>query len=138
MRRLTYAVTLAMAFVAVSAVPAMADKPTTFTPPPLVDEDVNPCSGLIHEITLAPVVSVHDHQNNGGFHVSYTGTTDSGFTLIAGAENATRNNNVVRGTFNFQWRHPDGSKFVEHGRFIYFQKDDMEVEVLSSRCIGSG
>ena len=138
MRRLIFAVTLAMVFVGVVAVPAMADKPTTI-PNLLVWEDVNPCSGLPHEVTLDAVVSMHDHRNNGLFHVSYTGTTSSGFTLIAGQENAMRNDNVVRGTFNFQWRHADGSKFVEQGKFlINFQKNEMLVDVLGSRCIGSG
>jgi hypothetical protein len=60
------------------------------------------------------------------------------FTLIAAQENAMRNDNVVRGTFNFQWRHADGSKFVEQGKFVInFQKDEMMVDVLGSRCIGS-
>jgi hypothetical protein len=138
-RRLIYAVTLAMVFVGISALPAMADKPTIFTPRPQVLESMNPCSGLDHEVTVNPVVSMHDHQYNGLFHVSYTGTTSSGFTLIAGQENAMRNDNVVRGTFNFQWRHVDGSKFVEQGKFVInFQKNEMLVDVLGSRCIGSG
>jgi hypothetical protein len=139
MRRLTLAVTLAMAFVAASAVPAMADQPTTIIPEdPLVWEDTNPCSGMTHEVILNPVVSIHEHRNNGLFHVSYTGSTSSGYTLVAGTENAMRNTNVVRGTFNFQWQHPDGSKISEHGQFVInFQKDEMLVDVLSSRCNGS-
>lgn len=137
-RRLICAVTLATAFVAIVALPAMADKPTTFKPGPMVSESVNPCSGLDHEVTVNPVVSMHDHRHNGLFHVSYLGTTSSGFTLIAAQENAMRNDNVVRGTFNFQWRHADGSKFVEQGKFVInFQKDEMMVDVLGSRCIGS-
>jgi hypothetical protein len=138
MRRLIYAVTLAMVFVGVVAVPAMADNPTTI-PAALVWEDVNPCSGLPHEVTLDAVVSMHDHRNNGLFHVNYSGTTSSGFTLIAGQENAMSNDNVVRGTFSFQWRHADGSKFVEQGKFVInFQKNEMLVDALGSRCIGSG
>ena len=138
MRRLICAVTLAMAFVGVVALPAMADEPSTFTSEPLVWETVNPCSGLDDEVTVNPVVSMHDHQNNRLFHVSYTGTTSSGYTLVAGQENAMRNDNVVRGTFNFQWRHPDGSKFVEQGKFVVnFQKNELIVDVLGARCIGN-
>jgi len=139
MRRLIYVVTLAMVFVGVVAVPAMADKPTTITPEPLVRERLNPCSGLEHEVTVNPVVSMHDHNNNELFHVSYyAGTTSSGYTLVAGTENAMKNNNVVRGTFNFHWRHADGSKFVEQGKFVInFQKNEMLVDVLGSRCLGN-
>jgi hypothetical protein len=137
MRRLTYVVTLVMAFVGLLALPAMADKPTTFSPDPLVLEDVNPCSESQHELTLNPVVSIHSHQSNEVVHVSYEGTTSSGFTLIAGQENAMMNGNVVRGTFSFQWRHPDGSKFIEQGRFVInFQKNEMLLDALSSRCLG--
>lgn len=138
MRRLIYAVTLVMAFVGILALPAMADEPAAFTPDALVWEAVNPCSGLPHEVTLNPVVSMHSHQSNGLFHVSYEGTTSSGFTLIAGTENAMRNDNVVRGTFSLQWRHPDGSEFMEQGRFVInFQKNEMLVDALGARCLGS-
>lgn len=137
MKRLIHVATLAMVFATALAVPAMADEPLTLTDS-MIGPGVNPCDGSVHEVTLNVEVSIHQHQHSGLFHVGYSGTTDSGFTLIGGQENATRTNNVVRGTFLFQWRHPDGSKFVEHGRFVVnMNRGEMLVDQLSSSCIGS-
>ena len=42
------------------AVPAAADPPTAF-PFEFVFDDVNPCTGLIHTVTIAGTAFVHDH-----------------------------------------------------------------------------
>ena len=42
------------------AVPAAADPPTAF-PFEFVFDDVNPCTGLIHTVTIAGTTFVHDH-----------------------------------------------------------------------------
>ena len=44
----------------VFAVPAAADPPTAF-PFEFVFDDVNPCTGLIHTVTIAGTTFVHDH-----------------------------------------------------------------------------
>ena len=137
MKRLLTTVAAAMALAAAPAVPAHADQPTTVNPPPMVWDALNPCTELMHEVTLNPVVSFHQHRNNGLFRVGYTGSTDSGYTLTAGVEQAQKNNNVVRGTFTFQWRHEDGSQIREQGKFVVnFITDEMLVDVLSSECLG--
>lgn len=43
-----------------SAVPAAADAPTAF-PFEFVFDDVNPCTGLTHTVTIAGTTYVHDH-----------------------------------------------------------------------------
>jgi hypothetical protein len=43
-----------------SAVSAAADPPTAF-PFEFVFDDVNPCSGEIHTVTIAGTTLVHDH-----------------------------------------------------------------------------
>jgi hypothetical protein len=42
------------------AVPAAADPPTA-SPFEFVFDDVNPCTGLTHTVTIAGTTSVHDH-----------------------------------------------------------------------------
>jgi hypothetical protein len=44
----------------VFAVPAAADPPTAF-PFEFVFDDVNPCTGDLHTVTIAGTTSVHDH-----------------------------------------------------------------------------
>jgi len=44
----------------VVAVPATADPPTAF-PFEFVFDDVNPCTGGIHTVTIAGTTFVHDH-----------------------------------------------------------------------------
>src|SRR3972149_1294193 len=55
------------------AVPAAADPPTAF-PFEFVFDDVNPCTGLIHTVTIAGTTFVHDHD---GRIVAYSAGTIS-------------------------------------------------------------
>jgi hypothetical protein len=54
-----FAVLLGVAALAF-AVPAAADPPTAF-PFEFVFDDVNPCTGLTHTVTIAGTTLVHDH-----------------------------------------------------------------------------
>ena len=139
MRRLIKAMTVALVLVMLVAAPALADPPSTFTdsPPPFVD--VNPCTGLDHDITLNFEVSIHEHQNNFVVHVGRTGSTDDGYTMIGGTESFVANSGVERGTFVDQWRHPDGSKFMVHGSFVFnVNQLELQVDRFSLTCIGNG
>ena len=138
MRRLIEAVTVALVFVMLASAPALADRPFTFTDS-VTFVDVNPCTGLDDEITINVEVSIHEHRNNFVVYVGRTGSTASGYTMISGTESFVANNGVERGAFVDQWRHPDGSKFMVHGRFV-FNVNQLEVLVdgFSLTCIGNG
>ncbi len=132
------AVVLAMVFATLFAAPALADKPFTFADS-VTFVDVNPCSGVEDEITINVEVSIHEHRNNFVVHVGRSGSTVSGYTMIAGAESFVANKGVERGTFVDQWRHPDGSKFMVHGNFLFnANQGEVLVDNFSLTCIGNG
>jgi hypothetical protein len=68
-----FAVLLGVAALVV-AVPAAADPPTAF-PFEFVFDDVNPCTGLIHTVTIAGTTFVHDHDGRIVAHSERTITT---------------------------------------------------------------
>jgi hypothetical protein len=135
-RLLVVAVTGAM-LSTILAGSALADQPITFTDSETFT-DVNPCTGLSHEITIDVAVSIHQHKNNEVVHVDRSGSTESGFTMIKGTESFVANINVVRGSFTDQWRHPDGSKFVAQGQFVFnINKLELLIDNFTLRCLGN-
>ena len=138
MRRMIFAVIVStMLMTLMAAPPVLADKPVTFTDS-VTFTDVNPCSGVDHEVTIDVVVSIHEHRNSVVAHADRSGTTDSGFTMIAGTESFVANGNVERGAFTDQWRHPDGSKFVAQGQFVFnLNQQEFLVDNSSLRCLGN-
>lgn len=140
MRKLLAVVTTAL-LVAALAGPALADKPVTFTDSVTFPDD-NPCTEGFdpneHEVTINFVVSVHEHRNTFVLHSRRSGSTSSGFTMINGTESFVVNQNVERGAFMDQWRHPDGSKFVAQGHFLFnLNTGELVVERVSFRCLGN-
>jgi hypothetical protein len=43
------------------AAPATADQPTEMGPFVIIFDDLNPCTGLVHTVTIAITLFVHDH-----------------------------------------------------------------------------
>jgi hypothetical protein len=83
------------------AVPAAADPPTEI-PFEFVFDDVNPCTGGIHTVTIAGTTSVHDHDGRVVAHSQRTiATSPTGF--------------VGHGT----------DTFVDNGQAIVFRLSDM-------------
>ena len=138
MRRTFYAVVVGTMFMTLTAAPpVLADKPVTFTDS-VTFTDVNPCTGVDHELTIEFVVSIHEHQNNFVVHLDRSGTTDSGFTMIAGTDSFVANANVEREALTDQWRHPDGSKFVAQGQFVLnLNQGEVLVNHGSLRCLSN-
>jgi hypothetical protein len=60
MRRILCLTTLAALGAIVAALPAAADPPTEI-PFEFVFDDVNPCTGDIHTVTIAGTTSLHEH-----------------------------------------------------------------------------
>lgn len=118
------------------AAPVAADPPIEFSDS-VTFEDVNPCTGEPMEITINSQVTLHEgHKNNFVVHVAKTGTTSDGYVMDHGSESFVANNNVVRGSFTDNWRHPDGSKFKAQGVFVEtVDPHDHLVDKFRLRCL---
>ena len=136
MRKTTGAiVAIAMLF---AAAPAVADAPISITDSSTF-VDVNPCTEEPHEVTINFDVSLHLHGDREVVSIARSGSTDDGYTMIAGAESFVFNGNVARGAFVDQWRNDDGSKFMVHGNFLFhIKKDELLVDRFRLTCIGNG
>lgn len=134
-RKLLVAVLAGGLLMTISAAPALADDPFTYTESETF-EDVNPCTGLVHEVTLQFDVNIHQHQNNFVGYAERSGTTSSGYTMH-GRDSFVANHSVERLAQTDVWRHPDGSMFIVQ---VHYTFDLSSGEVItgggSFRCIG--
>jgi len=78
----------------VFAVPAAADPPTAF-PFEFVFDDVNPCTGLIHTVTIAGTTFVHDHDGRIVAYSERTITTSPTGFVGHGRDSGVENGQVV-------------------------------------------
>jgi hypothetical protein len=136
-RRLIQVITLAAVFMTALAAPAMADSPITFSDSRTFT-DVNPCTGLEHEITLNFDVSIHAHANNLVVTAQRSGSTDSGDTMIAGTETFVANTGGERATFVDQWRNPSGYKYMVRGNFMFnANTGELQFDTFGITCMGN-
>jgi hypothetical protein len=134
-KRLSLALTSAVLFTALVAMPAAADPPVESTDS-VMFPDVNPCSGLIHQVTIDFEIRLHQHQNRVVVHIGRTGSTDSGYRMDHGVLNAQNNGNVAKQTFSDIWSRDDGSKFKAQGTFVLdLSNNAARVDRFSIRCI---
>lgn len=98
--------------------------------------DINPCTGLEHEITINFDVSIHEHQNNFVLHLGRSGTTDDGYSMH-GAESQTGTSGGFRAHFVDIWKSSDGSKFRVLGNFVANDnQEEIKVDSFSFKCLG--
>ena len=137
MRKVLSAVAIAAVLLSVGG-PASADPPAELSAE-VTFVDVNPCSGLDHEVTLRFDVRLHRHRENLVVTIRRSGSTSDGFEMIAGAGNVVENRNVFHETFVDQWRSPDGAKFAVHGQVVLdLDAEEPRVDRFSLECIGRG
>jgi hypothetical protein len=79
MKRWVTRCVLAASLLLVVAAPAGADPPAQFGPFEETFDDVNPCTGLVHTVTIAVTFSVHSHDGRTEAHGDRTLSTSSGF-----------------------------------------------------------
>ena len=69
MRKLLTTMAALAMLMTITAVPALADRPFTFTDSSTF-VDIDPCTGHDDEITIDVEVSIHEHRNNFVVHVA--------------------------------------------------------------------
>jgi hypothetical protein len=79
-------------------------------------DDLNPCTGLFHTITVTGTQWRHEHNNNLVVREKSTITTSDGFEGKVSATDVTNFSgaNVYKSTFNSMLTHPDGAKIRAH------------------------
>lgn len=135
MRKAIGALVASAMLVALMAAPALADKPITISDSDTFT-DVNPCSGLEHEISIDLIITIHEHRNNLVVQVDGTVVTDDGF-VGSGHETFVDNGNIVTGTLNFVVDNPEtGAKFTVKGHFTFdIRNNELRVDRFVFNCV---
>ena len=137
MRRSLIILAAAAVLLGVMAVPAAADKPVVTVIPEFTVTDIDPCTGLFHELTFNVTIYDHVHKNNAVTKIDKEGTTDSGYVLVGGSHRIVGNNNVFTINYKDVWRNPDtGAKMDAIGK-VRFAGNSPVVESFELRCIGA-
>lgn len=124
--------------VVLMAAPALADKPITISDSDTFT-DVNPCSGLEHEVTIDFSITIHEHRNNLVLQLDSSVVTDDGFEG-SGHETFVDNGNIATSTLNFVLNNPEtGAKFTVKGHFTFdIRNDELRVDRFVFNCVKDG
>ncbi len=115
---------------------AAADAPEPFTVE-FSFEDVNPCTGEPHVITIELVIRERVHKNNFVATVRASGSTSDGYTMVSGSETVVETKKGVNARFMDRWVGEDGSKFQARGSFgLNFETEKLRKDTFVLRCIG--
>jgi hypothetical protein len=115
--RLVAGCLLAVPLLFMGVAPAVADPPTEEVQPLDVFDDVNPCTGLIHTVTIAVTLSVHDHQGTEVVAGDSVISTSTGFSG-QGTASFTSNSQVERFHFIDMLTNDEGDRIQAKGVFV--------------------
>jgi hypothetical protein len=79
----------------------------------IVFNDVNPCSGLIHTVTLTGFRSIHEHDGRFVIRIKRTITTSSGF-VGRGGDTFVANGNIEKVSINDMLTNESGDRIRAH------------------------
>lgn len=123
-----------------SVAPAIfADPPAEIPFGPIVFDDLDPCTGESHTLTIFIDTFVHlGHPNNIVDRGVRTGFTSSGYELFAGNDLFLTNAGTFRMKFKDMWRHDDGRMFRAAGVFVVnFNTGEIVVNKFAIECVGN-
>ncbi|GHH69607.1 hypothetical protein [Promicromonospora soli] len=134
--RLVAGCLLAVPLLFLGVAPAAADPPTEEVQPLDVFDDVNPCTGLIHTVTIATTFSVHDHQGTEVFTGDSVISTSTGFSG-QGTASFTGNSQVERFHFIDMLTNDEGDRIQAKGIFVLdLSTDTVRVDRFDLVCVG--
>jgi hypothetical protein len=94
-----------------------ASAPVTI-PFEFVFDDLNPCSGEIHTVTIRGTERVHEHKGKTVAHGERTITTSSGF-VGRGTHTVVVTEKMFKLTLNDMLTHPSGARIRAHAVLIF-------------------
>jgi hypothetical protein len=101
----------------------------------IVFEDLNPCSGEVHTVTLSGTERVIEHDGRVVVHGKRTVTTSSGFAG-RGTHSFIANGNVEKFTLNDILRHPSGAQIRAHLTLVFdLRTSTVRVERGAVTCV---
>lgn len=99
--------------------------------------DVDPCTGIEHEVTLDRTFSVHDHDGQEVAHGHRTLHTDAGYTG-EGKSTYVINGEIERYSFHDMLTDDDGNRIIASGVFVFdMRRDTVRIDNFALRCAGS-
>lgn len=100
-------------------------------------DDVNPCSGLIHTVTMVGTAWIHDLDGRVLVRMRRTITTSSGFQG-RGTNTEVDNGNVLKFTLNDMLTHESGDRIRAQGLLVVdLSTSTVRVEKFLLACIGA-
>jgi hypothetical protein len=115
--------------------PAAADSPTAF-PFSVTFDDVNPCTGDFHTVTIAGTTFVHFHGDRIVAYSERTITTSDGF-VGHGRDSGVENGQVSTFSFLDILANASGDRFRARGVFVFdVSTGTMRVERFELTCLG--
>jgi hypothetical protein len=118
------------------AVPAAADPPTDF-PFEFVFDDVNPCTGLTHTVTIAGTTSVHNHDGRIVATSERTITTSPTGFVGHGTDSYVLNGEVELFRLNDIATSPSGDRFRARSLIVVdLSSGTVRVEKGELTCLG--
>ena len=133
--RLVAGCLLAVPLLLVGVAPAHADPPTEVVQPLAVFQDVNPCTGEHHTVTIASTFSVHDHQGTEVVNGRTVLSTSTGFSG-QGTGSFTANSQVARFHFIDMLTNEEGDRIQAKGVFVIdLSTETVRVDRFDLVCI---
>ena len=135
MKKAIGALVASVMLVGLMAAPAVADDPIVITDT-VVFTDVNPCTGLEHEITRDFTIKVREHRNNTVLQVDNSVVTSDGYEGT-GHETTVISKNVETGTINYVVDNPDtGAKYMVKIHFTFdTNQGELRTERVAFNCV---
>ena len=135
MTRLLTSALLAASLSLVIAAPAGADPPTGVGPFVDIFDDVNPCTGLDHTVTIAATFFVHSHA--GGVVGVRTLSTSSGF-FGKGTSSFVNNGEIEMFRFTDMLSNDAGDRIMAKGVFVVaLSTGTVRVDKFELTCVGA-
>jgi hypothetical protein len=135
--RLATGCLLAVLALLVGAGPAQADRPTVEGPLLEVFDDVNPCTGLVHTVTISVTFSAHFHGDRQVVTGDSTLSTSSGFSG-QGRSSFVGNGQVERFQLLDMLTNESGDRIQARAIFVFdVSTGTARVDSFDLVCVGS-